>query len=81
MQTSGSVDRTAGAESHSHGGAGGTVRVSNRRAGGAHVPAEIRRQGDVRVLGGPVNDGFGGSELQSMVEGLRVELDESAAGR
>ena len=81
MQTGGSLVGTAGARSHSDSGAGGTVRVSNRRVGGAHVPAEIRRWGDVQVVGGPANERFGGPDRQSLGEGLRAGLDQSAAGR
>ena len=75
------MDGTVGVESYSHGGAGGTVRVSDRRAGGSHVPTEIRRWGGVQVVGGPANEGFGGSERQSVGEGLRAKLDERAARR
>ena len=46
---------------------------------GAHVPVEIRHRGDVQVVGGPANEGFGGSEHRSEVEGLRAELDEGSS--
>ena len=81
MQMGGSVDRTAGAGSYSHGSAGGTVRVPDYRAEGAHVPAEILRREDVQVVRWTGNEGFSGSERRSDVEGLRVELNEGAASR
>ena len=81
IQTVRSVDGTTGARLHSHGGAGGNVQVSDRRAGGAHVPAEIRRRGGVQLVGGPASEGFGGSECWSEVEGLQAELNEGAASR
>ena len=45
------------------------------------VPKEIRHRGDVQVVGGPENEGFGGSDHKSEVEVLRAEPDEGAAGR
>ena len=45
------------------------------------VPAEIRHRGDVQVVGGPANEGIGGSDRRSEVEGLRAELDEGVADR
>ena len=47
---------------------------------GAHVPVEIRHQGDVQVVGGPANEGFDRSVHKSEVEGLRAELDEGSSG-